>query len=222
MNSLTELPFRAIGGTIMEIKDTDASNQEEYRYDITKEDIQKHPLRSYQGNIIVIDKEENIKSAVKAIRKYKCIGFDTESRPSFHKGEKHPVSLVQIATDKAVYLFRINLTGLTHELSSLIQDESITKIGLGLLNDMRELLGERREYRGFLDLETIAEKNGFKKRGVRALAAHFLGIRISKSSQVSNWERKELTEKQIRYAATDAWVCLRIYDAMRKAPDIEL
>ncbi len=197
-------------------------NQEEYLYEITNEQIQELPLSKYTGPIQIIDKEDKIRPAIDKIRRHSRIGFDTESRPSFKKGEKHPVSLIQLATSDCAYLFRINITGLTDEIRAVIEDESITKIGLGLVQEVKELLGGDKEYGGFIDLEKIAKTNRFKKRGVKALAAHFMGIRISKNAQISNWERTQLTHKQIVYAATDAWICLKIYEKMEETPEIIL
>ena len=43
------------------------------------------------------------------------------------------------------------------------------------------------------------------------MAAIILGIRISKTQQLSNWEAESLSEAQCKYAATDAWVCREMY-----------
>jgi len=197
-------------------------DEEIYRFDITREFIQNLPLSGYNGDISVIDLQEKVYPAIKKIREFNMIGFDTESRPSFRKGEKHPISLIQIATDEKVYLFRVNKTGMTDEIRRLIGDKRIIKIGVGLRQELGEIFKNKRPTEGFMDLEIIAKNNGFKKRGVRALAAHFLGIRVSKSAQTTNWEREHLTRKQIGYAATDAWVCLEIYRKMLADDEIEI
>ncbi len=196
--------------------------EREYRFDITKEFIQNLPLSGYQGRITLINKQEDVRSAVQELRKYSIIGFDTESRPSFKKGEKHPISLIQLASPHMAYLFRVNRTGMTDEIRRLLKDRIISKVGLGLHQELKEIFRGDAPEEGIIDLELIARNNGFKKRGVKALAAHFLGIRISKSAQKTNWERRELTEKQQRYAATDAWICLKIYEKMLEDPEIDI
>lgn len=206
----------------MENKKETYIQEEEYRYDITNDFIQNLPLSGYRGNITIIEKQEKVGQSIKKIREHDIIGFDTESRPSFKKGEKHPISLVQIATDNHVYLFRVNKTGMTDEIRRLIGDKRIIKVGIGLIQELRELFRDKRPSEGFIDLEVIGKNNGFKKRGARALAAHFLGIRISKNAQTTNWEREHLTRKQIDYAATDAWICLEIYKKMLVSNDITL
>ncbi len=208
---------------IMEENQTQKEQIErEYRFDITREFIQNLPLSGYDGEITIIEKQENVKKAIDHLKKHDIIGFDTESRPSFRKGEKHPIALVQLATENAAFLFRVNKTGMTDEIRRLLSDRRISKVGLGLPQELKEIFGENAPKEGIIDLEIIARNNGFKKRGIKALAAHFLGIRISKSAQKTNWEREHLTNKQRRYAATDAWICLKIYEEMLKARDIDV
>ncbi len=205
-----------------ENRNNNETEEEIYRFDITNEFIQTLPLSGYEGEILLLDRQDQVFPAIKKIREHKIIGIDTESRPSFHKGEKHPISLVQIATPDTVYLFRVNKTGMTDEIRRLLSDRRILKVGIGLRQELTEIFRDKRPKEGIADLEVIARHNGFKKRGAKALAAHFLGIRISKSAQTTNWERDNLTKKQIDYAATDAWICLEIYKCMVESPEIEI
>lgn len=188
---------------------------EEFLYEISKDEINSLPLMTFEGDTILIDAEESVGSLAD-ITSGMMIGFDTESRPSFRKGEHHPIALIQLATRDKAYLVRISRMGFPAELNRILSDGSITKIGLGTRSEIRDL--EKAcgiPLQGFIDLEMLAQKLKFKQRGVRALAAHFLKGRISKKAQKSNWERADLTPAQISYAATDAWIVLRIYEEMR-------
>ncbi|MCX2742860.1 3'-5' exonuclease domain-containing protein 2 [Mangrovivirga sp. M17] len=182
---------------------------------ISKDEVNALPLHAYDGEVEIINTPEGYKKAVAEIQDFPLIGFDTESKPSFTKGIKNPIALVQLATDDKVYLFRLPKGDVPKELRKILEDENIEKIGIGIdddLNDLRRIgVAKPKE---FLDLNKLAKKAGFHNTGARNLSAMLLGFRISKSAQTSNWEREELTEKQISYAATDAWICLKIYEKL--------
>lgn len=189
---------------------------EEFIYNISKEEINQLPINSFNGKTYVISTKEEAEEALKELEGCDTLGFDTESRPSFRKGEHHPICLVQLATDQKAFLFRICKVGAPAGLKSILEDNKTIKIGLGIHKELTEINDNLSvNCNGFVDLELIAKKHKFRKRGVRALAAFFLKFRISKSAQKTNWERQELTSQQIRYAATDAWVCLEIYKEMK-------
>ncbi len=188
---------------------------EDFKYFITKEDINEKELGKFEGRVEIITDSAGIRKAVDYLKNFTILGFDTESRPSFRKGEHHPVSLIQISTEDTAFLFRTNLIDDCSMLDEILNNDDIIKVGLGLLRDLAELFTDLGlKCKKFIDLEKIAQMKKFQQRGVRALAAYFLNIRISKGAQKTNWERAELTEQQIDYAATDAWVCLMIYKKM--------
>jgi len=141
----------------------------------------------------------------------RLVGFDTETRPTFKVGEKYPVALAPVATNKAVYLFQLQRLDCAPVLHELMQSQS-TKAGVGIGDDLkglRELFAF--EPRGIADLGAIARKKGYERSGVRALAAMFLGFRIPKGTKTSNWAAARLSPQQIAYAATDAWACRELY-----------
>jgi ribonuclease D len=146
------------------------------------------------------------------------LGFDTETRPSFRKGKNYTPSLIQIALPDEVFLFHLNWLPLGADLIGLLEDPRVIKTGVAARDDMRELakLSPFTPH-GVVDLDEVAAKNGIKTPGLRSLAAMFLGLRISKGEQCSNWGNKALSPRQIRYAATDAWVSRAIYFSMRNA-----
>ncbi|MFA0962477.1 3'-5' exonuclease [Roseivirga sp. BDSF3-8] len=183
---------------------------------ITKDQVNRLPLERYEGKLAVISRSDKLADAVQRIRSEKAVGFDTETKPTFRKGQYHHVSLLQIAVPGMVYLFRLNYLGMAPELREIFEDPRITKVGIGIRDDLLEMqrLGHF-EPQNILDLNDEVKHLGVKNAGVRNLSAIFLEFRISKSQQTSNWERDELTEKQLRYAATDAWVCLQIYNRLQ-------
>ncbi len=183
---------------------------------ITKEELNLLPVEKYEGEIRLVETSDQLEQAIKEIQNHEWLGFDTESRPAFLKGQYFPVSLIQLATAESVYLIRNLKTGFSTSLARLFSSDKILKIGVGLADDIKELQKLHSfQARGFVDLNSLMGSLEIKQGGVRNLSGIFLGIRISKTQQTTNWEREELTEKQLRYAATDAWVCLEIYKKLK-------
>jgi len=195
-----------------------------YRNNITNEDIQKLETRYFNGRIHVISQTSNIPAAVNAIQKHSIIGFDTESKPNFKKGQNHKIALIQLAIPGEVYIFRISRTGLTKELTGLFENEHILKVGVSVRDDLKRLAQMCRiEPKGFFELQNYSDTFHIESNSLKKLAAIVLGIRVSKSQRLTNWESNELTEEQLIYAATDAWICLEIYNKLRNSsPDIQL
>ncbi|HUV01042.1 MAG TPA: 3'-5' exonuclease, partial [Bacteroidales bacterium] len=143
------------------------------------------------------------------------LGFDTETRPSFRKGRKNKVSLIQLATGDLSCLFRINKIGIPEELIELLANPEVIKAGVAIHDDIRFLKGVKKFIpSGFIDLQKFVKDYGIESSGLKKLAAIILGFRISKSQQVTDWEADSLTEAQQVYAATDAWVCYEIYSKL--------
>ena len=183
-----------------------------FEKEITKEQVNELPLQRYEGKVVVVSNAEQLNSALEELEKAPVIGFDTESKPTFHKGQYNPVAMIQMAIPGKVFLIRINMTGFTPGLQDIFADERIVKAGISIRDDMKDL--QRLAIfkpANVVDLNHIAAEIGIVNIGVRSLSGIVLGIRISKGQQTSNWERETLSEGQISYAATDAWVCLEIY-----------
>ena len=160
----------------------------------------------------MISKLKEVPEALEALSSVKLLGFDTETRPAFHRGISNPVALLQLSGDSDAFLFRLREVGLPRQLIDLMENPSILKVGVAIHDDIRALQENRNfEPRGFIDLADIARELGIVTTGLRNLSGIVLGKRISKRFQLSNWERKTLDENQKVYAATDAWVCREIY-----------
>lgn len=184
---------------------------------ITKKEINNLPLFKYEGKTVLAATEKQIDKAIFEIEKYELVGFDTETKPAFKKGQFNHVALIQVAVPNKVYLLRIHQVGLTISLLKFLSNDKITKIGIALDDDLIALNRKRNfEPRGFVDLNKIAPTLGIENIGARNLSALLLNSRISKNQQVTNWENPTLTDPQIRYAATDAWICLEMYSRLKQ------
>jgi ribonuclease D len=184
---------------------------------ISHEEIHELPLQKFTGKIVLIGEEKKLQRVFDEIREHDAIGFDTETRPSFKKGQIHKVSLMQVATPEKVFLVRLNYTGITPSLIDFLENDSIHKAGVGIRDDIKAL-SKLAQFRagGFTELSSLAREAGLQVESVKKLTALLLGFRISKGAQTSNWEAPTLTQKQLEYAATDAWVCLEIYKKLNK------
>ncbi len=184
---------------------------------ISKEYINSLSVIRFEGEILIINDISDAEEALEKLSKEEILGFDTESKPSFKPGESHPISLIQISTLRTSYLFQVNGNGLIPLLKPLLTSNIVKKVGIGLSHDINKLKGFNNiVLQGLIDLSLIAREKGIIQTGARGLTARYLHKRLVKTSQTTNWARQELSEKQKSYAATDAWVCLKIYPLMMK------
>ncbi len=169
----------------------------------------------FDGEIILIKTIEGAKKAASELKEEKVLGFDTETRPSFKKGEFYHVALLQLATQDKAYLFRLNKAPMLAEVSDILSDPKILKVGVATRDDIKGLQKLCPfKAMGFFDVaEQIAKENNDPSRtpGLRSLVAHYLGKRLSKGAKITNWEAEKLSPSQIKYAAKDAVAGLLIY-----------
>jgi ribonuclease D len=191
-----------------------------YSESLSDDEVKKLPLLHFDGKVTLVDNLETFYRVIDNIGRSGLVGFDTETRPSFRKGRRNTVSLLQLANADNAWLFRLNMIGLPPELAALLADDSLRKVGVAIHDDIKALRAVSPfEPGGFVDLQSVVAGYGIKQLGLRKLSAIILGYRISKSQQVSNWEAPALTEPQQLYAATDAWVCRQIYLALNGRQD---
>ena len=193
---------------------------------LEKEEIKDMPQVSFSGRIITIYTEGEAERAVDFLLSQPILGIDTETRPSFQKGKIHKVGLVQISTHDTCFLFRLNFFGLTPALIRLLEDTNVPKVGLSLKDDIASLK-KRKDFKpgNYIELQEYVKQFGIKDMSLQKLYANLFGMRISKTQRLSNWEANILSDAQNRYAATDAWACIQIYEELerlRKTGDYQL
>jgi ribonuclease D len=179
---------------------------------ISREEMAQLPIQRFEGDVCLVTTPRDLERAMADIRRESVVGFDTETRPSFAKGEMHLPCLVQVATARAVYLFPLRNPQPFEVLGELLTQSGIVKVGVALANDLRQLkLLFSFVEKNILDLGIVARRCGLRQTGLRNLAGIFLGIRIPKGAQTSNWAASQLSAAQITYAATDAWACRELF-----------
>lgn len=195
------------------------STENRFTDKISNEQTALLPAIEFRGEIRIVENERDIAAACKYLAEQPVIGFDTETRPSFRPGVTFRVSLLQLSSPEVCYLFRLNRIPLDKAILQLFENKRLLKVGADVAGDLRSLR-QIRHFRdaGFIDLQAIAPEWGIAEKSLRKLSAIVLGQRVSKAQRLSNWEAATLTDKQQIYAATDAWVCTRIYDRLLHTP----
>jgi ribonuclease D len=187
-----------------------------FKETIAKEELQEMPKVLFGGRIYVASTPQEAERAVRYLKKtYRVLGIDSETRPSFVKGQLHKVALLQVASADECFLFRLNLTGLTLPIISLLESPHITKVGLSLRDDFM-MLHRRAPFtpQACVELQNLVEAFGIQEKSLQKIYAILFEKKISKGQRLTNWEAETLTEPQKRYAATDAWACVHIYNCL--------
>lgn len=186
---------------------------------ISNDELAELPLSSFEGVVHVIEQPEDLDSALEYLSSQSIIGFDTETRPAFKKGQIYPVSLLQLSTSEQAFLFRINKIGLPIGLIKILASPKILKIGVAIRDDIK-ILQRIVPFKpsGFIELQDLVKNYGIENFSLKKLSAIVLGFRISKSARLTNWDAPELSEQQLIYGATDAWVSCEIYKQLLITP----
>jgi ribonuclease D len=182
-----------------------------------KAKISTLPRVLFKGRIVVVLTERDADKAVRYLLSQPILGVDTETRPSFKKGQMHQVALLQVSSYDVCFLFRLNQLGLSPSVKRLLEDKQVPKIGLSLRDDLLSLhkLGDfNAGY--FIDLQDHMREIGVEDLSLQKLYANFFAQKISKREQLTNWEADILQDKQKLYAATDAWSCIMLYEELQR------
>ena len=185
---------------------------------ITKAEIAQMPKVQFSGRIFVIYTEDDAEKAVEYLKTQHIVGVDTETRPSFRKGVSHKVALLQISTSDTCFLFRLNQIGMPLSLQEFLMSDTL-KIGLSLKDDfmmLRRRKDVHAEEGNWIELQDYVGRFGIEDRSLQKIFANLFGQKISKSQRLSNWEAETLSEGQMKYAATDAWACVEIYNCLEE------
>ena len=184
---------------------------------LSKNEINSLPQIQFKGDVEVLSSNDNVQAAVNYLMNYDLIGFDTETKPTFVKGPLNPPSILQLACIDKVYIFQLDNESLYKKLFPILSNENITKCGVSVDRDLIELMYLLPfDPLSFVDLGNIARDNDVPHHGLRGLVAMFLKHRISKGAQISDWSKTVLSQSQITYAATDAWISLKLFEAFEQ------
>jgi ribonuclease D len=176
-------------------------------------------LPPYNGirlaDVMLVQSALQAAEALMALMAADAIGFDTESKPTFVKGEiSSGPHLIQFSTDDTAYLFQVGINPALDVLKAILESSTTLKVGFGLSDDIKRLrikLGITMA--GVLDLSVALRGDQRNDFGAKTAVAKFFGLKLQKSKKISttNWSNAYLTERQILYAADDAQVALRVY-----------
>ncbi|ERK39729.1 3'-5' exonuclease [Segatella baroniae F0067] len=175
------------------------------------------PQVLFPGRIISVITESEADKAVAYLLSCDILGVDTETKPTFRKGQNHRVSLLQVASKDTCFLFRLNKTGITDSIKKLLENKQVPMIGLSWHDDLLSL-HKRREFTPgyFIDLQDIVGKLGIKDLSLQKIYANIFHKKISKRQRLTNWDADILNDKQKEYAATDAWTCINLYEEIKR------
>ena len=190
-----------------------------YIESISNEDVAALPMVQFDGQIVVVDTPQALDEACQYLAQQSILGFDTETRPAFTAGVTNKVALLQLFGGEKCFLIRLNRVQMSKALTDILHRSDIIKVGAAVKNDIVGLTKLRYfTAGGFVDLQDIVENYGIKDKSLRKISGIVLGKKVSKAQRLSNWEAKTLTPQQQMYAATDAWVCVAIYEALLHLP----
>lgn len=191
-----------------------------------KKSIAQLPTVTFPGKTVVVMSESEAEKAVHLLLSQDILGVDTETRPSFKKGETHMVSLLQVSTSDVCFLFRLNHIGITPAILRLLENKVVPMVGLSLHDDMLSLHKRVAFTPGFfIDLQDLVGELGIEDLSLQKLYANLFHQKISKRQRLTNWDSDVLNDKQKAYAALDAWACINLYKEilrLKQSGDYEL
>ena len=175
-------------------------------------DKPNYEFLSFTGKIHLITNDQELQSVAGQLSAIKQFGFDTETRPSFKKGEVYQVALLQLATETDAYIIRLHRINQFQILKNIFESTEVLKVGVAIRDDLKQL---QKVFQftpeNFIELQNLAKEKGLKNFGLKGMTEEVLQATITKGPKITNWEAAELTDRQILYAATDAWIGFTLY-----------
>lgn len=188
--------------------------------------ISQMPVVRFPGRIVVIMSAGESEKAVDYLLSQPILGVDTETRPSFRRGENHKVSLLQVSSKEICFLFRLNMMGMTPAVKRLLENTRIPMVGISWHDDILSLKRRSDFQPGyFIDLQNVVKELGIEDMSLQKIFANIFHEKISKRQRLTNWDADVLSEKQKQYAAIDAWSCVLLYEEiqrLKESGDFEL
>jgi ribonuclease D len=188
----------------------------------TKEEINLLETFDVLGinDVVVVTNAQQAEQVFADLNAAGVVGFDTESKPTFRVGEESTgPHVVQFASLHKGYIFQVHVAETYATLMAILESEDIKKVGFGLGGDMT---GMSRRFAiqpcGIIDLNSAFSAMGYRKTiGARQAVALLFKKRFIKSKKIStsNWANPVLNERQVLYAANDAWVAVCVYQALQ-------
>lgn len=175
---------------------------------------------SFPGKIHLINTDQELSRVVDELAAAKELGFDTETRPAFKKGEVYQVALLQLSTETDAYVVRLHHIQQFEIFKKVFEDQNVVKVGVAIRDDLKQLQ-KRFQFKpeNFIELQDLAKTKGLKNFGLKGMTEEVLNATITKGPKTTNWEALELTDRQIMYAATDAWIGLKLYQKISTYPE---
>lgn len=175
------------------------------------------PRAVFNGEIIIVNHNREIEPALKHFKHDLVLGFDTETKPSFKKGEVYDIALLQLANQSVAVLFQLQLLTEFDFIKKVLEDKNIVKTGVAIRDDIKKL-NDRFKFtpQNFVELATLAKEKNFTRFGLAGLCEDILNLSLSKKAKLTNWQHTKLSQDQIQYAACDAYVGLLIYEELQR------
>jgi len=190
---------------------------------LEKDQIVKLPIIEYKGEVKIISTTKDAEEIANfLLQKKDFYGFDTETKPVFSK--YHPAqktAIIQIATSDIVYIFCIKQFVIGNNFKKFLNSANALFCGIAIKDDITKLYNEYKlTINNYIDIADIAKQKGLIERGIRTIAAKIYGRQVCKKQKLTNWSIFPLSQKQIIYAATDAWISREIYKSLMNMPDM--
>jgi ribonuclease D len=172
-------------------------------------------------SVFVVSDKQQAEIACQELMRAEVVGFDTESKPTFQKGEQSAgPHILQFATVEKAFIFHAHFSESEKIIIELLMSERLTKIGFDLRGDLSHIsrrFGVRPA--SIVDLGRSFRQLGYRNTiGATSAVAMLFNRRLHKSKAIttSNWAARKLTERQLLYAANDAYAAIRVFHALQQ------